>query len=62
MRLRIALVEAARRTGDVGFEPLLGACCWSRAVATRCELRTVAKKAVALFACGKGDYATLVRN
>lgn len=60
--LRIALAEAARFAGDVGFEPVFGVCGWSPAVAWRGGLRTVAKKAVALFACGVGDCASLNRN
>lgn len=62
MRLRIALVEAARRAGDVGIEPILWVCGLSGAAACRSKLRTVAKKAVALFACGVGDCASLIRH
>lgn len=58
----MALAEAARFAGDVGFEPIFGVCGWSRAVAWQGGLRTVAKKAVALCACGVGDCATLIRN
>lgn len=61
MRLRIAQVEAARLDSGVGFEPLFGVCGLSGSVASRCGLRTVVKKAVALFACGVGDCATLIR-
>lgn len=60
--LKMVLAEAARFAGDVGFEPLFGVCGWSRAVATRCGLRTVAKQAVALFTCGMGDCGSLNRH
>lgn len=62
MRLRIALAEAPRLAGVVGIEPIFGVCGWSRAVAWQGSLRTVAKKAVALFACGVGGCATLIRH
>lgn len=61
MRLRLASVEGARLDSGVGFEPIFGVCGRSRAVAWRGGLRTVAKQAVALFACGVGDCATLIR-
>jgi len=46
----------------VGFEPIFGPRGRSGGVATQCGLRTVAKNAVALFACDIGDCATLIRN
>jgi hypothetical protein len=49
-------------TCGVGFEPLFGPHGRSGGVATQCGLRTVAKKAIALFVCGTGDCATLIRN
>lgn len=57
----MASVEGARLDSGVGFEPIFGVCGRSRAVAWRGGLRTVAKQAVALFACGVGDCATLIR-
>ncbi len=62
MRVRIALVEAARLAGGVGFKPIFGVCGLSGATACRSRLRTVAKKTVALFACGVGDCASLIRH
>lgn len=56
------MVEAARFAGVVGIEPIFGVCGRSGAATCRSGLRTVAKKAVALFACGVGDCATLIRN
>jgi hypothetical protein len=60
--VRIALAEAPRLAGVVGIEPIFGVCGWSRAVAWQGSLRTVAKQAVALFACGMGDCGTLIRH
>ena len=60
--MRIALAEAPTLAGVVGIEPIFGVCGWSRAVAWQGSLRTVAKQAVALFACGMGDCATLNRH
>jgi len=60
--LRKASAKDAMPTCGVGFEPIFGPRGRSGGVATRCGLRTVAKKAIALFACSTGDYATLVRN
>lgn len=61
-RLRKASAKVAMPTCGVGFEPIFGPRGRSGGVATRCGLRTVAKKAIALFACGTGDCATLIRN
>ena len=60
--LRKASAKDAMPTCGVGFEPIFGPRGRSGGVATRCRLRTVAKKAIALFACGIGDCATLIRN
>lgn len=62
MRPRIALVEAARLVDGVVFEPLFKVCGRSGTVASRDGVRTVAKKAVALFACGMADCASLIRH
>lgn len=58
----MASVEAARLDSGVGFEPIFGLCGSLGAAPCRGKLRTVAKKAVALFACGVGDCASLVRH
>lgn len=60
--MRLALAEAARFAGVVGIEPIFWVCGVSGAAACRSGLRTVAKKAVALFACGMGDCASLIRH
>lgn len=46
----------------VGFESIFGPRGSSCAAACRGGLRTVAKNAIALFAFGMGDCATLIRN
>lgn len=60
--LRTAAAKDAIPSCGVGFEPIFGPRGRSGGVATRCGLRTVAKNAVALFACSMGDCATLIRN
>lgn len=62
MRVRIALAEAPMLAGVGGIEPIFGVCGRSRALAWQGSLRTVAKQAVALFACGMGNCASLIRH
>lgn len=53
----MALVEGSDAPSDVVFGPRFGRRGGSNSVAIRCGLRSFAKMAIALFACGMGDCA-----